>query len=120
MAKAYQAVLLDLSGVLYEGDSAITGAVKAIRKLQGSGLELRFVTNTARKTRAQLLADLAAMGFDIEPGTLFTAPLAAKAWVQQRQLRAYCLVHPDIVSEFSDLEQRDPNAVILGDAGDDL
>lgn len=120
MAETYRAVLLDLSGVLYVDETAIDGAAAAIGKLQGSGVKLRFVTNTARKTRAQLLDDLAGMGFEIEPRTLFTAPLAAKAWVQQRGLRPYCLVHRNILPEFEDLERHAPNAVILGDAGEDL
>jgi HAD superfamily hydrolase (TIGR01458 family) len=120
ITQAYRAVLLDLSGVLYVGDTPVAGAVEAIARLRSRGLVLRLVTNTARKTRARLLADLADMGFGLESDTLYTAPLAAKAWVRARGLRAYCLVHPEVLPEFADLEQRDPNAVILGDAGADL
>lgn len=120
MANAYRAVMFDLSGVLYVGDAAIPGAVDVIRQLQTCPVELRFVTNTSRKTRAQLLADLATFGFDIDPDTLFTAPIAAKAWVEQQGLRPYCLVHRNILSDFESLAQDDPNCVILGDAADDL
>ena len=120
MGKEVRAIFFDLSGVLYVGDEPVPGAVKALQQVQASDLALRFVTNTSRKTRAQLLSDLAALGFDIESATLFTAPLAAKAWIRERNLRPFCLVHREIVPEFADLDQNDPNAVILGDAAEDL
>ncbi len=120
MANEVRAVFLDLSGVLYDGSESVPGAAQALRDAQASGLPLRFVTNSARKTRAQLLSDLNSLGFAIDPQALFTAPLTAKAWVQQRNLRPFCLLHSNVLADFADIEQTDPNAVILGDAGDDL
>ena len=53
-----RALFIDLSGVLYEGRAVIAGAVEAINKVRASRLQLRFVTNTSRRTRSQLLIDL--------------------------------------------------------------
>ncbi|SDJ83405.1 hypothetical protein [Aliiruegeria lutimaris] len=39
-------VLLDISGVLYQGDVAIPGAVEAVRRLRDTGLPIRFLTNS--------------------------------------------------------------------------
>jgi HAD superfamily hydrolase (TIGR01458 family) len=110
------AVLLDLSGVLYDGDELIPGALAAVERVQGSQLEVRFITNTSQKTRASLLAHLASLGFKLEEAQLFTAVDAARRWLQARQLRPWCLVHENIADEFADFDQRDPNAVFIADA----
>lgn len=114
------ALLVDLSGVLYVGDEALPGAVAAIERIQSSGLELRFVTNTSRKTSKRILVGLKRMGFSVEPTQLFTATDAAKHWLQRKNLRPFCLVHKNIRSEFDDLDQSEPNAVLIGDAAEDF
>ena len=120
MSLPYDALLLDLSGVLYEGTKPIDGATRAVALARKRGLILRFVTNTASKSAASIIADLKQMGIDIRAGELFTAPMAAKAYVQQKKLRPYCLIHAAIKPEFADIDQHEPNCVVLGDARDDL
>ncbi|WP_019615841.1 TIGR01458 family HAD-type hydrolase [Psychromonas ossibalaenae] len=115
-----KALFIDLSGVLYTGSKAISGAADALDKARQSGLHLRFVTNTSRLTRRQILTDLKALGFVLPAAELFTAPAAAHAWLRQKQLRPFCLIHQNIQSEFSDLIQSEPNAVIIGDAEQDF
>ena len=115
-----KALFIDLSGVLYVGTEAIPGAVAAIDKARDKQLQLRFVTNTSRKTRSQILTDLHNLGFTIAAEELFTAPFAAHAWIQEKRLRPYCLIHKEIKSEFADLVQTEPNAVIIGDAEQDF
>ncbi len=111
-----EALLLDLSGVLYDGDTVIPGAVDAVARVQRTAPELRFLTNTSQKTRANLLRHLRSLGFELEDGQLFTAVDAARQWLLQRDLRPYCLVHEDIRCEFDDFDQADPNAVLIADA----
>ena len=120
MSQEFKAILFDLSGVLYEGESAIQGAAATIRAARDRNLILRFVTNTATKPAGVIIADLAAMQIQIQPDELYTAPKAAIEYVKQRGLRPFCLVHESIKKDFSDLPQQDPNCVILGDARDDL
>jgi HAD superfamily hydrolase (TIGR01458 family) len=110
--------MLDLSGVLYEGDERVPGAVDAVALARQSGLSLRFVTNTSQKPRATLLADLRAFGFDVADDELFTAVDAARQWLAERGLRPYCLVHDAIRDEFAELAGDDPNAVLVADAVD--
>ncbi len=114
----YRALFFDLSGVLYVGHEVIAGAVEAVARAQASALELRFVTNTSRRSLAQLIADLNAMGFKLNPAQIYTAPVAARDWLLQRRLRPYCLIHPDIRCDFSDCDQNNPNAVLIGDAAE--
>src|ERR1043166_4142064 len=52
-------VLLDLAGVIYEGEKAIPGALDAVDRLRHAGFSLRFVTNTTRITKHMVLQRLA-------------------------------------------------------------
>ena len=115
-----RAIFFDISGVLYQGDELIPGAVEAVAQVRATGLGMRFLTNTSRKTGAQIAKDLAAFGFDIPLEEIITAPSAARDWLTAQGLRPYCLVHPNILSEYYALDQSDPNAVLIGDAADDL
>lgn len=117
---AFDALLLDLSGVLYDGTRLIAGAREAVATARQRGLILRFVTNTASKPAAAIRDELRQMGFDVRDGELFTAPMAAKQYLQQHNLRPWCLIHRAIRHEFADLDQHEPNCVLLGDARDDL
>ncbi|MDG6778110.1 TIGR01458 family HAD-type hydrolase [Thiomicrorhabdus sp. zzn3] len=113
-------VLLDLSGVLYAGDNPIAGATKTLSWLRQQGYVVRFVTNTATESSTQILHKLHSMGFELDASELFTAPMAAKHYLQTHQLHPFCLLHPNLLAEFADLCSDKPNCVLLGDAQDDL
>jgi HAD superfamily hydrolase (TIGR01458 family) len=110
-------VLLDLSGVLYVGDRALPGALGAVERLDGSGLPVRFVTNTSRSTRRMIWEKLTRMGFAIPPEHIYTASMAVQRHLREHDLRPYLIIHPDLEPEFADFSREDPNAVVLGDAG---
>ncbi|MDD3518171.1 MAG: TIGR01458 family HAD-type hydrolase [Chromatiales bacterium] len=111
-------VLLDLSGVLYVGTAPLPGAAEALARLQASGLPIRYITNTTRSPRAAIHRQLTDMGFAIAEDHVFTAPRAVRAHIEREHLRPWLLIHPNLKPEFADLATDDPNAVVLGDAGD--
>jgi HAD superfamily hydrolase (TIGR01458 family) len=115
-----KAIFFDLSGVLYSGSVAIDGAVNAVSKARRHDLQLRFVTNTSRIGRQQIVNDLLKLGFNLNASELYTAADAAKRYVIQQGLRPYCLLHKDIQAGFADLPQHQPNAVLVGDAEHDF
>jgi HAD superfamily hydrolase (TIGR01458 family) len=115
-----KAIFFDLNGVLYDGAIAIPGAIDAVKLAQESRLQVRFVTNTSRITHQQMFDKLHTMGFEIALEQMFSAPLAAKALCQLNKWRPYCLVHNNIKDEFADLNQSNPNAVIIADAENDF
>ncbi len=122
-----KALLLDLQGVLIEDGAPLPGALEAVRGARAEGKILRFVTNTATRHPLQILQDLERMGFPVEAGELFTAPMAARAFIERQGWRPHCLVHPAIRPLFEDLARNDslsaappPDCVVLGDARDDL
>ena len=75
---AIRGVLLDLEGVIYQGDSPIPGAREAIAKLAAAGLALRFLTNTTTRPRSAIAARLEALGVAVDPAHLFTPAVAAR------------------------------------------
>lgn len=120
MGLAWKALLLDLSGVLFDGRQPIDGAVDFMRRVRAARIPVRFVTNTATRPTASIAEDMRAMGFELAMNELLTAPRAAHAYIRSRGLRPYCLIHDALKAEFADIEQRDPDCVLLGDARDDL
>lgn len=111
-------VLLDLSGVLYAGDHILPGAGEALERLRAAGFPVRYITNTTRSTRRETVERLAAMGLAVVASEVFSAPLAARSLLEERALRPLLIVHPRLEPEFDGLDTRDPNAVLVGDAGE--
>ena len=108
-------VLLDLSGVLYIERTPIEGAIEALQLLQTSKIPLCFITNTSRQTRQSILNMLLSMGFDVSLEDIFTASTATLSYLQLHKLRPHLLI-----SEYEYLTTEDPNAVVLGDAGNNF
>lgn len=115
-----KALFIDLSGVLYDGEDVIPGAREAVASAREKGLTLRFVTNTATKSRETILNKLSDMGFAVQPDELFTAPDAALSYLRTHKLSPYALVHPSIKPDFDAQTKGEPNCVVVGDAREDL
>ncbi|WP_348627014.1 MULTISPECIES: TIGR01458 family HAD-type hydrolase [unclassified Mesorhizobium] len=111
-------MLLDLLGVVYDGDAPIPGAVAAIERLRKAGLPLRFVSNTTRSARNAIIAQLAGMGIAVEDAELLTPARAAVDWLRMHDRRPHLLVHPDLEAEFSEVGDGSGRAVVVGDAGE--
>lgn len=109
-------LLLDLSGVLYIDDKPVEGAIQSLVRLQQTGLPVRYVTNTTRSPGIKIHQQLAQLGFKIHLDELYTAPMAAHAYLNTHQLSPFMLIHPDLEDEFADIKQEIHNAVLIGDA----
>jgi len=114
-------VLLDLDGVIYQGNSLIPGAAEAIHSLQHNCVPFRFITNTTRMTKKNLVTKLHTMGLSIDANEVFAAPHAAIEYCKNRKYTTIDLVVPDkeMEEDFSgfDLRGDSPQAVVLGDMG---
>jgi HAD superfamily hydrolase (TIGR01458 family) len=71
------AILLDIDGVLHVSGEAIPGAPEAVQQLRAEDHRIRFVTNNTTRARADLTAELQAIGIELEEDELATTPLAA-------------------------------------------
>ncbi len=111
-------VLLDLSGVVYEGQQALPGAATAIVRLRDAGLAIRFVTNTTRSPKQAILRRLGTFGIAVTDDELFTPSQAAIDWLRANSCRPHLLVHPALEIEFDAEFRGSERAVVVGDAGD--
>jgi HAD superfamily hydrolase (TIGR01458 family) len=111
------AVLLDLGGVIYVGSTPIEGALAAVERLRSAGLPLRFITNTTRRSRRQVIQDLGRMGLEVSADELVTPALLARAYLEKHGLSPFLVVHPELEEDFAGLAGGGAEAVVVGDAG---
>lgn len=113
-------LLLDLEGVLYEGTKAVSGAAEAVMTLRASGLALRYLTNTTTQPCGAIGERLRALGFDVEPGQIFTPPAAAVLSLRSMGAqRIHLAAAAALAEDFAAFElveaQALPDALVLGD-----
>ncbi len=118
-------LLVDLDGVIYEGESPIAGAAEAMAWLQEREVPRLFLTNTTSRPRSALVEKLARMGIDTEESQILTPPVAASRWLAANASGPVALfVAEDAVQEFAELELASTTdsgpvaAVVIGDLSD--
>jgi len=65
--QAYDSLLLDLDGVVYEGANAIGGAVEAINGFLGEGAPIGYVTNNSSRKPETIAEQLSGFGVPCDP-----------------------------------------------------
>jgi len=117
-----RAFLIDIDGVLYVGSQPIPGAPEAIQFLQRHGYPHRFISNTTRKSRATIAAQLRRMGFSVGDDAILTPAVAAAEWVKKHgNDRCYLLATGDVAADFEAagiVHAEQAEIVVIGDAGD--
>lgn len=113
-------LLLDLEGVLYQGETPIPGADAALAGLQQRGLAIRYLTNTTTRPRRAIAERLRGMGFQVATEEVFSPPAAAARLLSDLGARRIHLAAaPELAEDFVGFEIRGPgedvDAVVLGD-----
>src|SRR5581483_5212286 len=80
----YDLIILDLDGVVVLGDRPVPHAPEALQRLRASGRRVRFVTNNASRTAADVAALLETVGVQAEPREVYTSARAAAATLAER------------------------------------
>jgi len=114
-------ILLDISGVLRDGEIPIPGSLEAFKRLKASGLPVRLVTNESQVTRQESLDKLLKLGYegigldDISA----PAPTCAKK-LKEEGYNPHLLVHKRVLPEFEYFQSLDSkkNCVVIGDAAE--
>lgn len=122
----FQALLIDLDGVVYEGEQIVAGAADTLAWLQSRKVPLLFVTNTTSRPLRALLGKLEALGIGgIRAEQILTPPSAAMSWLPIHAPGPAALFVPEATREdFTGLPLFDPRApaavasVVLGDLGE--
>ena len=127
---AIRGLLLDLDGTIFVGNALLPGAREALASLAKRGIPVLFATNMTRRPRRVLLEKLRAMGLELRPEQIYTAPIAAAAWLRTQGMRRIlpCMVPATLedLSGFDFLDPRGPgrpstpvaDAVLVGDLGE--
>ena len=115
---AVRGLLIDLSGVVYQGDAAIEGSVDALRRLREAEVPHRFLTNTTSRPLGRIIDKLRGIGIEVGRGDVFTPATAARTWVAERRLTPHFLVAPQLLEDFDPPGSDAPSAVVVGDARD--
>jgi HAD superfamily hydrolase (TIGR01458 family) len=115
-----QGLLFDLDGVLYVGKEVIPGAIETVAKLRERFI-CRFITNTSTLSLDSLHRKINALGFDIAPEEIISAPQAALRYLEQQpDPTCRLLLAEDVKRDFTNLPQSDtaPRFIVVGDIGE--
>jgi Predicted sugar phosphatases of the HAD superfamily len=80
----YDALLLDLDGVVYLGRRAVPGAPEALSEAAARGVRLAYVTNNASRTPAAIAEHLSSLGVPATPDDVVTSAQAAARLIAER------------------------------------
>jgi phospholysine phosphohistidine inorganic pyrophosphate phosphatase len=114
------AFLIDLDGTVYVGDQLVPGARDALLALEASDIPFRYITNTTRRSRNDLMNGLRAFGLPASPEHVFTAAGAAVEWLSRAGIGTVALYVPDAAREdfrMFDVADGNVEAVVVGDLG---
>ncbi|XP_061887708.1 haloacid dehalogenase-like hydrolase domain-containing protein 2 isoform X2 [Entelurus aequoreus] len=112
--RALKAVLVDLSGTLHVDDTAVPGAQDALHRLRRASLAVKFVTNTTKESKRNLLGRLRGLNFDLQENEIFTSLSAARSLLEKTRLRPLLLVEDGALEDFAGIDTSEPNAVVVG------
>jgi 4-nitrophenyl phosphatase len=82
-----QAVLFDMDGVLYRGNSPLPGVHTMLEFCEQRGIAYACITNNATRTREQYGRKLAAMDIPIAPERVFTSSLITSRYLREHYPR---------------------------------
>nr|MBA3728902.1 HAD-IIA family hydrolase [Actinomycetota bacterium] len=86
LAERYDAVLLDLDGVIYRGHAPIEGAAATLSRLRELGIPRLFLTNNSSRTPGEVARSLRTLGIEAEPKEVLTSGVATAALLRRQGL----------------------------------
>jgi glycerol 3-phosphatase-2 len=82
LARRYDALFVDLDGVVYRGDQLVPGAARVLDEVRRTGTGLLFLTNNSSKTPGQVASKLESMGVRARPQEVLTSAVATAAMLR--------------------------------------
>lgn len=121
----FNAVLVDLDGVLYQGNEIIPGADEAVAWLQSQNISHLFLTNTTSRPRNQIAEKLVSLGMEVDSETILTPVIATADWLKRNNDGLVALFMPEAtrsdltgIDELPGERESGASAVVLGDLGE--
>jgi len=112
-----EAILFDLDGVLYIGDSLINGAAETVRQIQQLGHRIAGVTNTTTQPRGAIAGKLKMMGIIIPEPAIYTPASLARKHVGDKSAALFIRSALNVDFEGIRQNEKDPDYVVMGDIG---
>lgn len=113
--------LIDMDGVIVQGDTLIPGAADFIKSLREQNISFLILTNNSLYTPRDLQVRLSYMGLEVPDDAIFTSALATAQFLhsQQPRGRAYVIGETGLTTALHDigyiLIDREPEYVVLGE-----
>ncbi len=79
----FETLLLDLDGVIYEGNRAIVDAVDSIIDLRAKGIQIGYITNNASRTSEAIAQQLKSFGLELSVDDVITSAQAGVGLLKQ-------------------------------------
>tara|TARA_Y100001970_G_scaffold30297_1_gene37620 strand:+ start:762 stop:1547 length:786 start_codon:yes stop_codon:yes gene_type:complete len=115
---SFEGLLLDLEGVLYQGDKIIDGAFESINEIKKNNIKIRYLTNTTTTPRKLILNKLIKFGLPVQESDIFSPVIAANNFLNEKKIsRIFLLAEKNLIEDFKkmELDTKKPQAVIIGD-----
>src|SRR5919109_1546420 len=84
VADRYDALLVDLDGVVYRGDRAVPRAAEVLGAVRERGIHLVFLTNNSSSLPEAVAARLAAFGVSVQPDEVLTSGVATATMLRRQ------------------------------------
>lgn len=119
-------ILIDIDGVMYEGNHAVRGAAETVNFLRQHQIPYLFLTNTSSKPVSLIVEKLRLMGIDVHASEVLTPAVAASNWIRDKGCQPVALFVPQAtIQDFKDISLLPPSlesgakSVVVGDLGDE-
>jgi HAD superfamily hydrolase (TIGR01457 family) len=83
LARRYDALLVDLDGVVYRGDQVVPAAAATLPELHRQGVRVLFLTNNSARTPEQVAAKLQGLGIQAEAREVLTSAVATASLLRR-------------------------------------
>ena len=117
--------LIDLDGVIYDGDRAVPGATDAIAFLKRHRIPYLFLTNTSSSPVSVVWQKLKFLGVDTPIDRILTPAIAARHWIRQNNREPAAVFMPrSTIVDLQDINilpnelESGARCIIIGDLGD--
>ena len=79
----YKGLLLDIEGVIYEGNKLIGGSIETINKLLVNGFKIKYLTNTTTTSRRLIFEKLLQFKLPLNESDIFSPAIATNIFLKK-------------------------------------
>ena len=85
----YKGLLLDIEGVIYEGNKLIEGSIETISKLLVNGFKIKYLTNTTTTSRRLIFKKLLQFKLPLNESDIFSPAIATNIFLKKKIFQEY-------------------------------